>query len=152
MTFSGLAPSFQSQFSQTTIHIFLSTQKRSLPRKQYKAQVLKHVKDNIIHYHYLLLVLNFSRRLGKTKQVIRKLWRIWNPYESSHPNHALYGKNKFTFRIQDKSKTITYKPLDSFSIQSVTLFPNKFEIKPLLQKTPILTETDLHESDDSALK
>ena len=48
----------------------------------------------------------------------------------SQPILVDYGDNQFTLRIQDKSKTVTYTPLDSFSFQPVTSFLNKYK-KPI---------------------
>ena len=63
--------------------------------------------------------------------------------------------NQITLRIQDKGNTVTYSSHDSFSFQSVSSLSNKNKkpiqkkVKTIIQKNPLLNETDLHEDGDT---
>ena len=78
--------------------------------------------------------------------------------KDSHLILADYGDDQITLRIQDKGNVVKYTPLDSFSFQSVSSFLNKYKkpvknkVKTLLQKNPLLNETDLYDTDDPVLK
>ena len=45
----------------------------------------------------------------------------------SHPISIDYGDDQFTLRILDKVNTVTYTPLDSFSLKIVSSFLNKYK-------------------------
>ena len=61
---------------------------------------------------------------------------------------------------RDKSSTVTYTPLDSFSFQSVPRYLNKYKnlyktiikVKTLFQQNHFLNETDFYEDDDPVTK
>ena len=71
----------------------------------------------------------------------------------SHPILADYGTDQFSIRINDKGNDIVVKPLQSFSLKSITPFQTKFKIpkiknnKTLHQQSLLLNDTDITSDD-----
>ena len=73
----------------------------------------------------------------------------------SHPILADYGTDQFSIRINDKRNDIIVKPLQSFSLKSITPFQTKFKTSikknnktPLRQQSLLLNDTDITSDDE----
>ena len=66
----------------------------------------------------------------------------------SHLLLVNYGDDQSTLLFQDKGNNVTYTPLESFSLQSVSPIlikfkkPTRTKVKTFIQQNPLLNETD----------
>ena len=115
-------------------------QLNQLKHKQLPPQIdLAFVQDNTLKpLHYLI----------KHEEILLQ------QKHDSHPILADYGTDQFTIRINDKGNDIVVKPLQSFSIKSITPFQTKFKTpikrnnKTLHQQSLLLNDTDVTSDDE----